>query len=223
MGLRKEQTYEEKLAKIKASQEKSRAKKLAKINSTKYKDEQRKKAEKAQDKLVAKINSTEYKEKQIAKAVAAQKRQQDKKKEKPTNIVSFKQKKPIRSKGLKGIPVKSDEKELHDKMASLGCICCINLGLIQPFSNSPVSIHHIDGRTKKGSHKKTLPLCGAHHDCPLDEPMASQYKNIFPIHAKGSVGGRAPWEKVNGTQYELLDQVMRWIYPNTDINKLPAV
>ena len=26
-----------------------------------------------------------------------------------------------------------------------------------------VSIHHIDGRTKKGSHAHVLPLCSAHH------------------------------------------------------------
>ena len=27
----------------------------------------------------------------------------------------------------------------------------------------PVSIHHIDGRTKPGAHRKVLPLCAGHH------------------------------------------------------------
>jgi hypothetical protein len=29
--------------------------------------------------------------------------------------------------------------------------------------NDYVSVHHYDGRTKPGCHKKVLPLCGPHH------------------------------------------------------------
>jgi len=48
-----------------------------------------------------------------------------------------------------------------DRLAGeVGCIVCRKYhGVI----DSPVSIHHIDGRTKKGCHMNVIPLCGAHH------------------------------------------------------------
>ncbi|WP_339669077.1 Ref family recombination enhancement nuclease [uncultured Paraglaciecola sp.] len=85
--------------------------------------------------------------------------------------------------------------------------------MIKPFSGAVVSIHHIDGRTKEGAHKKCLPLCGWHHDVPIpkNSPAFAKYPFVFPIHAKGSVGGRASWEAENGTQEALLAQVMSFI------------
>jgi len=46
-----------------------------------------------------------------------------------------------------------------DKLRELGCIVC-NLYL---FEFTPPAIHHIDGHTKPGCNKKTLPLCPNHH------------------------------------------------------------
>ena len=56
-------------------------------------------------------------------------------------------------------PTKS-EKDYWDKLAEkIGCVVCHRkFGII-----GPVSIHHIDGRTKPGAHLNVLPLCGAHH------------------------------------------------------------
>ena len=53
------------------------------------------------------------------------------------------------------------EKAYHDRLCNeVGCIVCrLHLGI----QNHYVSIHHIDGRTKKGAHMNVLPLCGAHH------------------------------------------------------------
>ncbi|MFA6271024.1 MAG: Ref family recombination enhancement nuclease [Candidatus Paceibacterota bacterium] len=80
------------------------------------------------------------------------------------------------------------EKKFHDDLAEIvGCIACRLDGQI----NHYVSIHHIDGRTKPGSHKKVLPLCAPHHQTGGEEAPA--------IH---------PWKRrfiaKYGTQEELL-------------------
>jgi hypothetical protein len=52
------------------------------------------------------------------------------------------------------------EKKYWDNLAEhVGCIICRKQRLI----NNYVSIHHIDGRTKKGCHMRVLPLCHQHH------------------------------------------------------------
>jgi len=51
------------------------------------------------------------------------------------------------------------EKEYWSKVAALGCIACRLGGVHSPV----VSIHHTEGRTKPGAHKKVLPLCAEHH------------------------------------------------------------
>lgn len=174
--------------------------------------------EKARLKQLAKLNSPEYKLKQRQKAEAAYEKAKQKAKSKPQNSNPAqhkpqKPKKQLKSKGLLGTTRTRAEVELHDKMASLGCICCIKQGLILPFSGSAVSIHHFDGRTKEGCHKKTLPLCAWHHDTPIptDSPYFNKYPNVFPIHAKGSIGGKVPWENINGKQEDLLLEVLSYL------------
>lgn len=51
------------------------------------------------------------------------------------------------------------EKKYWDKIASLGCIAC----RIDGYHNPLVSIHHTQGRTKKGAHMLVLALCAGHH------------------------------------------------------------
>lgn len=67
---------------------------------------------------------------------------------------------------MKGRIPTAEEKRLHDRMASIGCIACRLDGI----GNSLVSIHHIDGRTKPDAHKKVLPLCGPHHQQDDTDP-----------------------------------------------------
>ena len=118
--------------------------------------------------------------------------------------------KSIKSKGMAGKARTKSDMSLHDKLGQLGCICCINAGLIQPFSGSPVSIHHIRGRTITDAHKYVLPLCAWHHDTPVPQDSGVS-SDIFPIHSKGSEGGRVRWEEVNVKQHLLLEQVMELV------------
>ena len=80
------------------------------------------------------------------------------------------------------------ERKFWGRLArTVGCIAC----RIDGVRNTHVSIHHIDGRTKRGSHKRVLPLCGPHHQTgDIDTPC------LHPWVAR--------FEKKYGTQYELL-------------------
>jgi hypothetical protein len=103
-----------------------------------------------------------------------------------------------KAKGLhsKQRPVTPEEKALWSRMArEIGCVAC----LLDGHPNTYVSIHHIDGRTKPGCHKKVLPLCAGHHQDGTGED-----KTMIAVH---------PWvarfEERYGTQAELLGRVMR--------------
>jgi hypothetical protein len=95
---------------------------------------------------------------------------------------------------VKGSTPTKAEKELWSRMAGLGCVACLQDGI----RNSLVSIHHIDGRTKPGAHKKVLPLCAPHH----------QQDDTDPMHRIAVHPNKAKFERQYGTQIELLHQVM---------------
>lgn len=79
-------------------------------------------------------------------------------------------------------------------VASLGCIVCRNLGLGDTGPNT--AIHHIRhqvGMGRRASHFETLPLCPAHHQTG---------GHGVAIHA-----GKETWERLYGTEVELLEQV----------------
>lgn len=70
------------------------------------------------------------------------------------------------------------EKAYWDRLANeIGCIACLQDGI----KNNMVSIHHCDGRTKKGAHMKVLPLCASHHqtggqDAPSIHPWKARFE-----------------------------------------------
>lgn len=87
--------------------------------------------------------------------------------------------------------VTAEEKHLWSRMANeVGCIAC----LIDGVPNTYVSIHHVDGRTKPGCHKKVLPLCGPHHQ--QDDTDAAGRIAVHPNTAR--------FEARYGTQEELM-------------------
>lgn len=95
---------------------------------------------------------------------------------------------------MKGTTPNKEEKALWDRLASVvGCICC----RIEGRFNDQVSIHHIDGRTKKDAHKKVLPLCAGHHQDNGTAIAVHPYKARF--------------QAKYGNQYDLLAQCLQMI------------
>jgi hypothetical protein len=206
------------IEKKKLYQERARKKELERRSSDEYKEKTFKQAKASQERSMAK-----QREKQKSSVVNKTRSKPNSKSGKPKSPIKTsslykasppaKPRKPIKSKGLMGVSRTKYEVALHGKMSELGCICCIKKGLIQPFSGAWSTNHHMDGRTKPDCHKRCLPLCEWHHDKPIekDHPYFTLRPDIFPIHAKGSIGGRVPWEKENGAQDELLVEVLTLI------------
>lgn len=97
----------------------------------------------------------------------------------PVEIGSIKPRKAMKSKQC---TVTSADKSYWSELASIGCIACRIDGKENPF----VSIHHVDGRTKDGCHRKVLPLCAGHHQDGTgnDKTMIAvhPYKAAFSEH-----------------------------------------
>jgi hypothetical protein len=97
------------------------------------------------------------------------------------------------------------ERRYWDRLASvIGCVACLRAR--RP-SDSPVSIHHIDGRTKPGCHMLVLPLCAGCH-----QQGTGNDKSLVAVH-----GNKARFEKLYGTQLELkalCDAMLEWCGPN---------
>ena len=90
-----------------------------------------------------------------------------------------------KSTSVKGKARTKAEKELHDKIAALGCIACHLDGIFNPW----VSIHHIAGRTSPGAHLKVLALCGPHHqtggeDAPAIHPWKTRFEAKYGTQAE---------------------------------------
>lgn len=82
-----------------------------------------------------------------------------------------------------------EERAYWDRLAMLGCIACRIDGRYNPI----VSIHHIDGRTKPGAHKKVLPLCSGHH-----QNGTGNDKSLIAVHPF-----KRRFENAYGTQEQL--------------------
>ena len=92
---------------------------------------------------------------------------------------------------LRGRSPTADEKRHMAAVAALGCcVCRREFGIY-----SPAGIHHTDGKTKPGAHKRVLPLCDKHH-------QTGGYG--VALHA-----GRVEWERRYGTQEELMEWTNR--------------
>lgn len=98
---------------------------------------------------------------------------------------------------MKGIALTKAEKNYHDMLINIvGCIVC---RLFYFVFNDYASIHHCDGRTKPGCHKKVLPLCGNHHQVP-DTQKPPRW-----VSRHGSNGnGKAAFEREYGTEESLM-------------------
>jgi len=79
-----------------------------------------------------------------------------------------------------------------DKLRELGCVVClIHLELF-----TVPAIHHIDGKTKPGCHKLTIPLCPNHH----------QYSANNGQWVSRHGDGKNAFQDAYGTEAELLEK-----------------
>lgn len=95
---------------------------------------------------------------------------------------------------VKGRTPTAAQKRFHSQLAGLGCIACRIDGNPSP----PVSIHHIDGRTKTDAHWLVLPICAGHHQDGYGVP------GLIAVHPY-----KARFEARYGSQRELLDQCLQ--------------
>lgn len=90
--------------------------------------------------------------------------------------------------------MRKDDREHLQRVAELGCVVCRNLG----YGASPAEIHHLRngcGVGQRSSHRRAIPLCPPHH-------RTGGYG--VAVHA-----GQKTWEKIYGSEEELLEQVIR--------------
>jgi hypothetical protein len=97
---------------------------------------------------------------------------------------------------MKGRNPTAEEKRLHGQIAALGCIACRLDGKPSP----PVSIHHIDGRTKPGAHRQVLALCAGHHQDGTGAP------GLIAVHP-----WKARFQERYGSQADLLAMTLSLI------------
>lgn len=93
---------------------------------------------------------------------------------------------------MKGRAANKSDKVRMRALADLGCIVC----LLHLNTWTPPEIHHTTGKTKKGAHQCTLPLCFRHHREGVD---SEAYTSRHPYKAR--------FEARYGTEQELLAKV----------------
>ncbi|MVW72152.1 Ref family recombination enhancement nuclease [Bordetella sp. 15P40C-2] len=98
---------------------------------------------------------------------------------------------------MKGISPTAEQRQFHDLLcAVVGCVACRLHGVI----NTHVSVHHIDGRTKKLAHWLVLPLCAGHHQEGTGAP------GMIAVHP-----WKARFEQKYGKQLDLLRRCVRFL------------
>ncbi len=92
-------------------------------------------------------------------------------------------------------PPNTHERNHMDRVARLGCICCLR----DNNPGTPAQVHHIrqgQGMSQRAGHWLVLPLCERHH---LSGP--------YSIH-----GGPSKFKMRYGEELGLLDEVLERIY-----------
>jgi Recombination enhancement, RecA-dependent nuclease len=85
-----------------------------------------------------------------------------------------------------------------EKVASLGCIVCRNLGL----GETPANAHHINckGMAMKSDDFETIPLCSGHHQYA---DGTAKFQGHIAVHKS-----LEKFEERYGTERELLEQTL---------------
>lgn len=73
-------------------------------------------------------------------------------------------------------PTEVDKLYWDRLITEVGCIACFLDGHV----NHNATIHHCDGRTRPGAHRRVLPLCFFHHQSgDISAPSIHPYKARF--------------------------------------------
>ena len=88
-------------------------------------------------------------------------------------------------------PTKADQAYWSKLIDDVGCIAC----LIDGNRNYNATIHHCDGRTKPGAHRRVISLCAGHHQQGTGED-----KTLIAVHPY-----KAQFEDLYGTQESLIE------------------
>lgn len=173
------------------------AKQRARLADPEYRAEQREKAmasaNRQRTRQIERLNSPEYREKRAETL------------RKKAEHIAAKQPQPARrksstSRGTKGRTPTAEERRIMDALGKLPCIACYMHGVI----TEVVALHHIDGRTKPGAHKKVLPLCDCHHQGAAPAEVRAECPWLVPVHANGNLGGKAAFSRLNKPELALL-------------------
>lgn len=158
-------------------------------------EERRASAQRTSEKQLARLRSPEYQAQQREKQRL--KRQEAAKKPRSAPV---KKSRPTSTRGLKGRPPTADERRVMNALARLPCIPCWLHAYHQPI----ISLHHVDGRTAPDAHRKVIPLCNWHHQIAAPKDVREKFPWLVPVHACGSVGGKAEFTRLNASEEELL-------------------
>lgn len=218
----RQRSYEKQRASLERQRQKQREKQAdPEYRASKFEQQQRH-LERQRERQMEKLCDPEYIERMKQNKAASIERSIAKRKAKPPAIIKSDTKKtistrkasPIKSKGLKGRTPTALERKLMDKIGALPCAACSAMGK----DNTLIALHHVDGRVKEFAHAKVLPLCAYHHDVPLTPEERAIHGDMFPVHAKGSYGGKKAFENEYGTQefllsvvYELIGEPRPWL------------
>ena len=102
---------------------------------------------------------------------------------------------------MKGRTPTSEEKQWMDAICDIGCIVCLLI-----FNRyTPGTVHHLDGKEKPGAHKKSICLCGCHHQ------IASPTGAWATRHGPGRNTGKAAFESAYGTELYLLEHTQKMV------------
>lgn len=164
--------------------------------------------ERAREKAQKKLADPEWRQQQYAKQRAQQQASLERQREKAKTPATRQQPKPVKkvkpsrkkAYGSKGRTPTAEERRYMALLGALPCIACH----IHGKTTYPVGLHHTDGRVAPDAHKRCLPICDNHHQHAAPKEVRLEFPWLVPVHADGSVGGKAEFEQHNGSQDSLL-------------------
>jgi hypothetical protein len=189
--------------KKKAANQRAIERQISRRNAPEYQQKQKDKREAARTRRMELVKSAEYQQLQREKASKSQEARRLKLVENASKPPATKKTSKKKGFGMKGRTPTAEERKVMDKIGALPCIACY----LQGKYNYDISLHHTEGRTKPGAHRRVLPLCDHHHQHSAPIEVRKIYPWLVPIHADGKIGGLAEFQRLNGSIEKLLEAV----------------